>query len=160
MKFDDKPQLIYRLDQLLGWLESYMLHRGPRVTVTERSVSFFQALMRCGRAMGHIPSSGRVEMIDTVLDGFMGPSKTAKCNAGLNTVLFHILNELLLEDEPHMELHEFCSHLIEALGLAIFKSKRGKNYWFTSSADFTKVEGVTIEVMMPAQMREAVDAQY
>lgn len=157
---NDKPQLIYQLDPFLGWLESYMLHRGPRITVTERSVSFFQALMRCARAKGHIPSSGRFEMIDTVTDGFMVPSKTAKCNAGMNMLLMTVFNELLTDTEPHIELHEFCRHMIEALELGMLVSKRGKNYRFTSSAELTKAEGVRIDVTMPAQMREAVDPLY
>ncbi|MGX8010121.1 hypothetical protein ACVDG8_014710 [Mesorhizobium sp. ORM8.1] len=160
MKLDDKPTLIHQLDPFLGWLEGYMLHRGPRITVTQRSISFFQALMRCARAKGHIPGSGRFEMIDTVTDGFMVPSKKAKCNAGMTMLLISIFNELLMESEPHIELDEFCGYLIEALELEILATKRGKEVRFTSSRELTRAEGVKIDVTVPARLRDAVEPIY
>lgn len=157
----DKPLLIYQIDPFLGWLESHMLHRGPRITVTEHSVSFFQALMRCARAHGHVSSSGRCEMISAVTDGFVRASKVTSCHAGLETLLSSVLHDLLLEHEPHIELFEFCTYLIEALGVDIEVRHPGKkSVQFRSSAAFASTEGVAFDVTMPSNLREAIAPFY
>ncbi|MEI9417459.1 hypothetical protein [Mesorhizobium sp. Cs1321R2N1] len=161
MKLDDKPLLIYRLDPFHGWLESYMLLREPRVRATEYSISFFQSLMRRARQHGYIPGSGRVELMETVVQGFYCPSKTASCHAGIGPLLMEVFNVLLDENESHIELHEFCGFLIAALHLPIRVRDAGKKgVRFTSDEDLGRVEGIMVDVTIPRELRAAVETTY
>lgn len=157
----DEPRLIYRLDPFLSWLESCMLHREPQIQVTEEAVTYFQALMRGARAYGYVLGSGRFELLQHVADGFIRQGKPASCHAGLQSLLEEVFNELLQEHEPHIELHEFCRFLVEALELKIDVKDLGKKgVRFRSCVEFDGAEGVAIDLTIPNKLREPIDPVY
>ncbi|MES0198604.1 hypothetical protein [Mesorhizobium sp. M0011] len=157
----DRPRLILRLDPFLSWLESCMLHREPQIQVTEQAVTYFQALMRGARAYGYVPGSGRAELLQHVSDGFISRGKPASCHYGLNWLLVDVFGELLLEDEPHIELHEFCRFLVAALELKINVKDLGKKgVRFQSCVEFDGAEGVAIDLTIPNKLREPIDPVY
>ncbi|ESY42572.1 hypothetical protein X747_12665 [Mesorhizobium sp. LNJC384A00] len=79
----------------------------------------------------------------------------------MDQLLFHVFNELLMENEPHIELDDFCRFLVEALELKIDVKGLGKEgVRFRSVAEFDNAEGVSIDLTIPRELRKQIEPLY
>jgi hypothetical protein len=147
--------------ELLDWLQGYMIHREPRTTVTEASVLFFQEQIKNAHRYGYVPGWDRATLLTTIAYGYSSPGKVTLCNRGMDHLLCCFFGDLLMEDEPLIELPEFCSYLIEALDLnrVISIKYLKKKTWITSSAELARTDGVAIDVKIADGLRLPIEPE-